>query len=202
MKEIFTLGALAAGIYAATRRPAAPDAYYLAPTQLYDPRGRLILKRTLSANGLNHLKQREGLRFSPYRDSVGKWTIGYGHLIRADETHLMPPASFKGRTYPAIKISHAEAERLLREDTQWAVEVVNRSVRVPLTQNEFDALVSFVFNIGSGNFAKSRTLALINQGRKAEGGRAMMGWLKQPELRSRRQSEVALFLTSSPELRA
>jgi lysozyme len=91
----------------------------------------------------------EGVRLTAYQDQVGRWTIGYGH------THGVAPGD---------TCTQAQAEQWLTEDVQWAVRVVNAMVRVPLTQNEFDSLVDFTFNLGSGSFEHSQLLALINQG--------------------------------------
>ena len=93
----------------------------------------------LSANGLEFIKSHEGLRLEAYRDVAGIWTIGYGHTNTAKE----------GQT-----ITESEAENLLRQDVVTAKNAVNRYVvekGVPVNQNQFDALVSLVFNLGSHN---------------------------------------------------
>ena len=91
----------------------------------------------------------EGLRLVAYQDSVGVWTIGYGHTRDVAE---------------GMVCTSDQALQWLTEDTQSAVNAVNRLVTVSLTQSEFDALVDFVFNLGSGAFAGSTMLRLLNSG--------------------------------------
>ena len=84
----------------------------------------------------------EGCRLVAYQDQNGVWTIGYGHTqgVAAGMT-----------------CTQEQAQAWLLEDIQWAVSVVNSQVTVSLTQNEFNALVDFVYNVGSGNFTSSTT---------------------------------------------
>lgn len=98
-----------------------------------------------SNEGIALIKQHEGFRSGAYRCPAGVWTIGYGHtsgVSQGDQT------------------DEAEAEALLREDLAAAEAAVNR-LCPPLAQNRFDALVSFVFNVGEGNFAKSTLLKCV-----------------------------------------
>lgn len=104
----------------------------------------------ISLAGLNHIKQYEGFSATPYRDSAGLLTIGYGHLIKIGESFT--------------RISEAEAVRLLAGDVADAEAAVNRLVKVPLTQAQYDALVSFVFNVGASAFARSTMLKELNAG--------------------------------------
>lgn len=96
------------------------------------------------------IKRLEGFSPVPYPDSGGRMTIGYGHLIR-------PGESF-------IRISREEAESLLKEDIREAEIAVNSYVKVPLSENQKTALVSFVFNIGAGAFLDSDMLEILNRG--------------------------------------
>jgi len=108
----------------------------------------------LSDDGLELIKSHEGLRLEAYPDpgSGGEpWTVGYGHT---------------GDVKEGDEIDEAEASRLLREDVASAELCVERHVEVKLEQHEFDALVSFVFNVGCGNFSASTMLKLINAGNK------------------------------------
>lgn len=91
--------------------------------------------------------------FSPkvYNDSAGVPTIGYGHALK------------KGESYPH-GISEAEGERLLRQDLKEAEDAVNDHVKAYLSQGQFDALVSFTYNVGSGTFSKSGLLQYLNHG--------------------------------------
>lgn len=96
----------------------------------------------ISENGLNLTKSFESCDLHAYPDEGGVWTIGWGHTSGVEE----------GDT-----CTQEQADAWLREDMQNAQNIVNRLVvsQIVLTQNEFDALVDFVFNIGGGNFAKS-----------------------------------------------
>lgn len=95
-----------------------------------------------SNKGVELIKRHEGFRANAYRCPAGVWTIGYGHTSGVKSGDV---------------ITAMEGERLLRHDLAYAEYVVNGQ-SVALTQNQFDALVSFVFNVGSGNFAKSTLL--------------------------------------------
>ena len=111
-------------------------------------------KRT-TESGREIIKKEEGLRLSAYRDERGLWTIGYGHLIRPEEeADLM----LKG------PISLAKAEQILTEDLKKAEDAIKSLVRKPINQNQFNALASFVFNIGTTAFAGSTLLRLLNVG--------------------------------------
>ena len=117
----------------------------------------------ISLAGLAHIKKWEGFRANRYLDSAGKPTIGYGHLIKAWESY--------------DTITQAQAEALLVKDVSVAEATVSRLVKVNLTQSQFDALVSLVFNIGSGNFASSTLLKELNAGRAASVPYEMGRWV-------------------------
>ena len=144
--------------------------------------------KQLSAQGLALIKRHEGLRLSVYMDAAGKPTIGYGHLIKPGET--FPPA-----------ITEAEAERILLRDTQIAQNAVRNNVKVPINQNQFDALVSLVFNIGAGAFEKSTLLRLLNQGFYNAAAEQFLAWKRagsHPDiLLPRRRKEKELFETGA-----
>ncbi len=130
------------------------------------------------------IKEFEGCRQVAYQDSVGVWTIGYGHTKTAYEGRL------------AIKKT---CERLLAEDLVEFEEYVDTLVKVPLTQNQFDALVSWTFNLGPGNLQESTLLKKLNQGLYAEVPTEMRRWNKAggevlDGLVRRREAEVSLFL--------
>lgn len=91
--------------------------------------------RSISEAGLLLIKQAEGLRLAPYQDSKGVWTIGYGHT--------------KGITQETDVITREEAEELLHNDLEIAQGDVERLVKMPLTDNQYSALVSLVFNTGA-----------------------------------------------------
>lgn len=96
------------------------------------------------------LEQFEGLRLTAYRDAVGVLTIGYGHTgpdVR-----------------PGLTIDRARADQLLAQDLAEAESAVSRLVKVPLSDNQFGALVSFAFNVGTSGFAGSTLLKKLNAG--------------------------------------
>jgi lysozyme len=103
-----------------------------------------------SVLGIDFIKMFEGYSAIPYKDSAGKSTIGYGHLIKP------------GEVFGAV--SNPEATALLATDIGFAEDAVSSLVDVSLTQPQFDALVSFVFHFGTRNFSTSTLLADINQG--------------------------------------
>ncbi|GAB3550116.1 lysozyme [Spirosoma fluminis] len=102
----------------------------------------------ISLRGIDFIKNEEGCRLKAYRDQVGVPTIGIGHT---------GPDVVMGKV-----ITYAEALRLLDEDLNRFEKVVNRAIEKPLTQNQFDALTSFVFNVGTGAFLGSTLLKVIN----------------------------------------
>ncbi|HEU0175099.1 MAG TPA: lysozyme [Blastocatellia bacterium] len=141
----------------------------------------------LSANGLNFIKQWEGFRATPYNDGYGSMTIGYGHKIRAGESFT--------------QISEAQASQLLAQDVGWAEDTVSSYVSVPLTQSQFDALVSLTFNWGAGNFAQSQLLQRLNAGDYSGAAERLGEWpvtsggVYSAGLANRRQAEKSLFLS-------
>lgn len=122
-------------------------------------------KRQLSAAALSLLRSFEGARRKPYRDAVGKWTIGYGHLLSQSELRLQAVRIGEVAVPFATGLTGAQAEALLAQDVRWAEGVVNEAVSVPLSQNQFDALVSFTFNVGAGRLRRSALLRALNKGR-------------------------------------
>ncbi len=137
--------------------------------------------------GIALIKASEGLSLQMYRDPAGLWTIGYGHLIKPDEKI--------GRE---IKIK--EAEDLLKKDLKQAEKIIQSVVTVELSQNQFDALVALVFNIGSGNFRKSTLLKYLNQGDYSKAADQFLVWDKAggrkfPGLTHRREVERNIFLS-------
>lgn len=131
------------------------------------------------------IKKAEGLRLTAYLDTGGVWTIGYGHTGADVREGLTIPLS--------------EAERLLTRDLKVAEGHVNDAVKVKLTQNQFDALVSFVYNVGGGAFRSSTLLKLLNAGDYEGAANQLPRWNKDngkviPGLTNRRHEERDLFL--------
>ena len=107
----------------------------------------------LSDAGIALIEEFEGCKLFPYNDSRNYATIGIGHLLHPSPVNHMTD----------MPINKTEAYTLFKHDSQWAQDSVNHLVEVILNQNQFDALVCFVFNVGSGNFAKSSALQLVNE---------------------------------------
>lgn len=147
------------------------------------------------------LEKHEGNVPYAYRDQAGLWTIGVGHLIRANEQHLL--SYTKDRPAPPELI-----EALLKADTaaaRAAVERVERRMPVALTENQRAALTSLAFNIGAGAFESSGVAKALMAGDPASAARAMLAWNKITQdgakvvsvgLAKRRDAERALFLTA------
>jgi lysozyme len=113
--------------------------------------------------GLDLTEESEGCRLVAYQDSVGVWTIGYGHTQGV---------------HAGMTCTQAQAEVWLREDIMSAIADVNRLVKVPLTQGEFDALVDFDFNLGGGALRGSTLLRLLNAGDHASAAEQFERWDK------------------------
>ena len=126
----------------------------------------------------------EGKRNTAYRDSKGLWTIGVGHLIKPTEQYLLH-----------IVLTDAQVEDLFKDDLRWCDEALESSVRVPLNQNQMDALYSLCFNIGETNFKKSEVVQHLNQNDYNGAANAFMNWVTPAVLKPRRQKEKELFLT-------
>jgi len=144
----------------------------------------------ISPAGIAAIKRHEGLRLHAYLDSAGVATVGHGHT---------------GNVQPGQHISEAEAEQLLRDDLAQAEAAVNNGVRVPVTQEQYDAMVSLAFNIGGSAFGKSTLLQKLNEGDIHEAANEFLRWDKitvngakevLPGLTSRRRAERAMFLTT------
>ena len=136
-----------------------------------------------SGNGYKLTMLAEGVRLNSYKDGGGVWTIGYGHTLGVTASQ---------------SCTQEQAEAWLHQDTQSAVEAVNRLVKVVLNQNQFDALVDFTFNLGSGNLARSSLLIFVNKGQWLNAYHEFIKWNEcagkpEPGLTVRRQAEATLF---------
>lgn len=122
----------------------------------------------ISQEGLDFIASWEGWFPNIYNDAAGHATVGYGHLIHHG------PADGRASEQPFINgISREQGLELLNQDAQEAIEAVDRLVKVPLTQNQKDALVSFTFNLGGGALESSTLLKKLNQGQYDEVGSEM-----------------------------
>ncbi len=138
--------------------------------------------------GLNLIKGYEGLRMSAHYTPNEEWTVGYGHSRSARH---------------GMHVTETDAERLLRDDVSPIEQLIADTVRTPLNQNEHDALVSLIFNIGEENWRRSTALRKLNEGDRVAAARAFEMWNKarvNGELVSldglvrRRAAEKSLFL--------
>lgn len=141
----------------------------------------------VSPQGYEHIKRWEGVRNKAYKDSAGLWTIGIGHLIKPNESHLL-----------STVLSDAQIMDLFYKDVEAKRKIVNAKIKVPITQGLYDALISLAYNTGTiytyiiqlveaGDYqalaARWRTTAItVNNGAKVIQG-----------LKNRRASEVKLF---------
>jgi len=137
----------------------------------------------ISAEGLELIKKFEGCELKAYKCPAGVWTTGYGHIKGVEE---------------GMEITKEQAEEMLKEEIVEYENYVNTAVSVPLSQNHFDALVSWVYNLGNGNLTSSTMLKVLNAGdyegvpaqikrwNKA-GGKVLDGLVR------RREAEALLF---------
>jgi lysozyme len=137
----------------------------------------------LSQRGAKLIQAFEGLHLRAYQDSVGVWTIGWGHTKDVHQGQV---------------ITRARAEELFREDVLTFERAVASCVKVAITQQQFDALVSFAFNLGVGALRKSTLLKMLNnqdyQGAAQQFGRwTRAGKVELAGLVKRRAAERKLF---------
>jgi len=137
----------------------------------------------ISAEGLELIKKFEGCELKAYKCPAGVWTIGYGHIKGVEE---------------GMEITKEQAEEMLKEEIVEYENYVNTAVSVPLSQNHFDALVSWVYNLGNGNLTSSTMLKVLNAGEyegvpaqikrwNKAGGKVLDGLVR------RREAEALLF---------
>jgi lysozyme len=149
----------------------------------------------MSDSGLARIRGSEAFRPRPYNDGAGNLTIGYGHLIR-------PGENFSGG------ITEPRAEALFRQDVERVVNPALDRITVALTQNQVDALGSFIFNVGAGGFLKN-ILSYLNSGDFEGTTSHMLQFIRGRDVKSgmrrvlrglltRRQFEVALFKNPVP----
>lgn len=137
----------------------------------------------IGKEGLDLIKQFEGLRLKAYKCPAGVWTIGYGHTKTAK---------------PDMVITKAEATKLLIKDLAWVEAAVNNHVTVYLNQSQYDALCSFTYNVGASALKKSTLVRLLNAGDYEGAERQFKRWNKAggktlKGLTRRREAEEALF---------
>lgn len=141
-----------------------------------------MANRKIGQAGLALIKQFEGCRLAAYQCSAGVWTIGYGHTAGV---------------YKGMKITQAQADAFLKQDIAKFEKYINNPSYVPFTeqlnQNQFDALVSFAFNLGQGNVKKLCTGRVMNQIPSAMQQYCKAAGKTLPGLQRRRKAEAALY---------
>ncbi|WP_157982062.1 lysozyme [Oceanicella sp. SM1341] len=141
-----------------------------------------------SPKGVAALAAHEGLVPAPYRDTKGTWTFGIGHTAGAGgpDPGAMPTGM------PAdLDAAIAQAVEIFRADLALCEARVLAAVAVPLSQHEFDALISFDFN--TGGITRARLVELLNAGDRRGAALAFDNWHKPPEIIPRRDAERELF---------
>lgn len=143
-----------------------------------------------SDKGIALIKEFEGCKLTAYQDSVGVWTIGYGWTQPVDGKPIRAGMTIKQET----------AERLLKTGLVSYESDVSRLVKVGLTQGQFDALVSFTYNLGARSLSTSTLLRKLNAGDYAGAADEFLRWNKAGGkvlngLSRRREADLALFLS-------
>lgn len=145
----------------------------------------------LGAKGEILIKSFETLQLTGYQHPGDVPTIGWGHTGRG--------------VYVGQHISLLQAQAYFKQDTAAAIQAIRISVKVPLNQNQFDAIVSFTFNVGIDAERHSTLLRLLNQGNYKAAAQQFLIWDHEgnkvlPGLYRRRKAEMALFLTPVVQL--
>ncbi|MGE8598008.1 MAG: lysozyme [Acinetobacter calcoaceticus] len=153
--------------------------------------GVAVDEMSLSVEGVNQICNFEGLKLSAYDDGTGVWTIGYG-------TTRYPNGK---RVSEGDRCTLEQAKAYMQHDLKIFERAVNSSVKVPLKQNQFDALVSLAYNIGVGAFKHSTLLKKLNSGDYKEAANQFDVWVNAGGKRlqglvNRRAMEKKLFLSS------
>lgn len=138
----------------------------------------------VSREGIVEIAAHEGIVNMPYRDSRGIWTVGVGHTAGAGAPD--PAKLPKGK-----RLSLDEVFEIFARDLAKFERRVNRAVKVPVAQHEFDALVSFDFN--TGGIDRATLVKHLNAGDRDRAATAFMNWRKPPEIIDRRAKEMELF---------
>jgi lysozyme len=141
----------------------------------------------IDQTGIDFIRQEEGERLTVYRDSRGLPTVGVGHLVQPEDGLQV------GDT-----ITQAQSDAFLVSDIAAATDCIANRVTVPLTQHQYDALCSLIYNIGVGAFLHSTVLADLNASNYDGAADAFLMWKNaggRPILLGRRERERTLFLT-------
>lgn len=178
MRQIYKigLGALAAG------------GCYLIYRKFFTRKGNISTDTDISPNGLKHLIHAEGKRNKAYKDTEGLWTIGVGHLIDL----------VKEKNLLTTTLTDKQVQDLFNKDLNRFENRVKKTITVPLTAYQRDALIMLSFNIGEAAFKNSSLAKLINaKAGKNKIAKAFALWKKPAEIKGRRAKEIRLYLTGN-----
>ena len=139
---------------------------------------------SIKSSTLDLIHKFEGISKTPYQDSTGRWTIGVGHQIKDSEPQLL-----------FANLSNREVHTLLKRDLRPCETFLKGSLGKPLTQNQFDALMSLCHNIGVDNLARSSVVHHFERGNIKAAANSILNWNRPQELTKRRQEERKLFLS-------
>lgn len=143
-------------------------------------------KVRIKSSTLQLIERLEGAIPQAYRDSQGNWTIGIGHKIKDNEVYLL-----------FATLSKKDMYDLLRRDLKPCETFLLRDLTHPITQGQFDALMSFCHNIGVDNMVRSHTIRYLQSGHEEKAARAMLNWDRPAEIKNRRKQEVKVFLSGA-----
>lgn len=158
----------------------------------FQSKAQVTGQRDISEMGYSIIREFEGLKTNAYLDGGGVWTIGYGTIKYPNGT----------RVKSGDKCTKQQAEEWLKNDCGWVDRCLDKYVSVAVTQNQFDALASLVYNIGETAFSKSTMLTLINQNSLKAAANQFDRWIFDngkivKGLANRRAKEKTLFLKTS-----
>lgn len=141
-----------------------------------------------SENAYELIRRHEKLVLTAYDDGFGNMTIGYGHVIQPGDKFSSPT------------LTERQAEYILKNDAKLAAKAIDELVRVKLDQNQFDALISLIFNVGRGSFAESKLLTALNKSDFNTAAKEILTFTKvngkvNEHLIGRRKAEAALFVS-------
>lgn len=148
-----------------------------------------FINMKLSNNGFNFLLNNEGKKYKMYLDTANppRPTIGIGHLILPNEKHLL-----------TATLTDSQVNELFKKDLKRFENAVNSDILRPIKQTQFDALVSFAYNIGVDGFKHSGVTSKINSGASDEDIiKAFSQWHTPPSVIGRRTKETRLFITGN-----
>ena len=138
----------------------------------------------IGQKGIDLIKHFEGCELNAYKCPAGVWTIGYGHIKGVSE---------------GMSITQEQADQMLLDELKEYENYINELVTVNLSQNQFDALVSWVYNLGPANLSASTMLKVLNSGEYEDVPAQMKRWNKAggkvlEGLIRRREAEACLFV--------